>query len=255
MIDTFLSLLNSPEFIFILSVILIAGIVRGFSGFGTGMIIAPAVSAVYSPQTALVLIFIIDTIPAMPVVVPEMKRCNWRELIPIIVGTVLFIPFGLYVLKHGDETSVRWLITIAIFLAVFALWSGWKYKGPRGNFTSLVVGSISGFLGGAAALPGPPAILYWMASKLSTVMIRANTMVFLFLSDLLIGVGLFFGNMITYEAAIKGAVAAPIYLGGLLIGKKLFAYASEATYKRLAFAIILLSAIGSMPWLDSILRH
>jgi len=235
-------------------VVLTAGLVRGFSGFGTGMIVAPAVSAIYSPQTALVLIFIIDSIPALPVVIPETKRCNWRELWPIIIGALLFLPLGLYVLKTGDENSLRWFITLTIFVAILALWSGWKYTGPRGNITSFLVGSLSGFLGGVAALPGPPAILYWMASKLSTTMIRSNTMVFLFAIDILTGVGLFLGNMFTSEAIFKGVLAAPIYLIGLLVGKKLFGFASEITYKRLAFAIILLSAISSMPLLDNMLR-
>lgn len=235
--------------------IFIAGLVRGFSGFGTGMIVAPAVSAIYSPQTALIVIFIIDTLPALPVVYPETKRCDWKELKWITLGLIAFLPLGLMFIKFGDVTIARWLIAYVIFIAVILLWSGWKYKGPQGKLPSLAIGSLSGFLGGAAALPGPPAIIYWMASNLSTIIIRANTMVFLFLADVLIGVGLIIANMITFDGLIKGVLSAPFYLLGLIIGTTLFGFASEATYKRVAFMIIVVSALISMPILDGYIRN
>jgi uncharacterized protein len=45
-------------------------------------------------------------------------------------------------------------------------------------------GFTSGLVGGATALPGPPVILYYMASPLPVAQVRANLMMFLVMVDL-----------------------------------------------------------------------
>ncbi|MFK7902411.1 MAG: sulfite exporter TauE/SafE family protein [Nitratireductor sp.] len=231
---------------------MVAGLVRGFTGFGTGMVVAPVVSSFYSIEAALVIIFFIDGIPALPAVVPEFKKCQWRELLLCIFGSALAIPIGISIVTLTDQTPLRWVIAIVIFVTVAALWSGYIYKGPRGKFISIFVGSFSGILGTTAALPGPPVILYWMASKLPAFTVRANTMVFLFLIDIIIGLALIFAGMVTLQFFTMAVAVAPIYLLGLLIGGRLFGFASEQTYRNFAFIVILLTAILSLPILDAL---
>lgn len=254
MADILLANFSDPAFSWVLLTIAVAGLVRGFSGFGSGMIIAPVTAALYSPQLALMIIIIVDSLPVLPVVALAWRQADWRELLPVIAGYTLIVPLGLLLLKFGEPVALRWLIAVTIFLAVSVLWSGWRYRGPRGRVVSLGVGGFSGFLGGTAALPGPPAIIYWMASSLAAATIRANTLVYLFLTDLVTGTGLVIGGIFTLDGALKGAAVAPVYLLALVAGTRLFGFASEIIYRRIAFAIILAAAILSLPLLDGLLR-
>lgn len=52
---------SDPRLWWIAGVALLAGFVRGFTGFGAGMIFIPAASAIYDPVVAIVLLFLIDT--------------------------------------------------------------------------------------------------------------------------------------------------------------------------------------------------
>ena len=139
----------------VIAIVFATGIVRGFAGFGSGMIIGPSTAAFFGPQMALAMISIIDAIPTLPLAWANRKSVNWRELWPVVAGYALLVPAGIWLLKSGDPSALRWFISISILLAVAILWSGWKYKGPRNTPVSFSFGAVGGFMGAAAALPGP----------------------------------------------------------------------------------------------------
>ncbi|MEM7216538.1 MAG: sulfite exporter TauE/SafE family protein [Pseudomonadota bacterium] len=238
----------------VMAIVFITGIVRGFSGFGSGMIIGPSTAALFSPATSLAMLTILDAIPTLTLVWGARKSVNWREIIPIVIGYALLVPLGVWVLKTGDPTVLRWFISISILIAVAILWSGWKYTGQRTSPVSFAFGGLGGFMGTAAALPGPPVLVYWLASSAKAITVRANMIYYLFLTDLIVILGYFIGDIYTAESVLRGLVCIPLYFVGILIGTSFFAGASEQLYRRIAFIMILISAITSLPLLDGILR-
>lgn len=241
-----------PALYVVVAAVFVAGVVRGFSGFGTAMIVGPATAAAYSPQTAVVVIMIIDTLPMLPLVVPALKKVEAREIAPVVAGYALALPLGIWFLKTGDTTLLRWFMSAIIFIVVVVLWSGWYYRGPRTVPVRLGVGGMSGFLGGSTSVLGPPVILYWMAMRTGAGFVRANLMVYLTVAEVFAFVGLFVGGLLTGPAVSLGIICSPFYLIGLLIGAGLFGTASEATYKRVALAIVLAAAVLAMPALDGL---
>ena len=251
LIETYIT---EPAMLVVVMIVFVTGIVRGFSGFGSGMIIGPSSAAFFGPQIALAMITIIDLIPTVTLVWPARKNVVWRELLPIVVGFSALAPLGIWVLKTGDVTALRWFISISILFAVAILWSGYKYKGPRSGPISFAFGGASGFMGAAAALPGPSVLIYWLASDAKSITVRANMIFFLFATDLIVISGYIVSNIYTYEAMVRALICAPGYFVGIEIGKRFFNSAGEATYRNVAFAIILAAAISSLPLLDHILR-
>lgn len=249
-----LTYLSEPAMQVVLAIVFATGIVRGFSGFGSGMIIGPSTAALYSPQLALAMLTILDLFPTLTIVWGARKNVNWRELFPVVVGYMVLAPLGVWVLKTSDVTALRWFISVSILIAVAILWSGWKYKGPRTKPISFSFGGLSGFMGAAAALPGPSVLVYWLASSLSAATVRANMIYFLFLTDFIIILGYIVGDIYTRESIIRGLICVPGYFIGILIGTRFFHLASDATYRRVAFIMILIAAVTSLPLLDRLLR-
>ena len=132
---TLLGIPLDAGFFVLMAAIAVAGIVRGFSGFGTGMI---------------VILLVIDSLPMIPLIVGAVKKVKLRELVPVAAGYGLFMPLGIWFLKTGDTETLRWFMSAVIFVAVAVLWSGWYYHGPRNVPVRLAVGGMSGFLGSAA---------------------------------------------------------------------------------------------------------
>jgi uncharacterized membrane protein YfcA len=239
----------------VIAIVFITGIVRGFAGFGSGMIIGPSTAAFFGPQMALIMITIMDAIPTLTLVWSARRDVNWKELIPILIGYAVLAPLGIWLLVTGDATALRWFISISILIAVAILWSGWKYKGSRSAPVSFSFGALGGFMGAAAALPGPAVLVYWLASTARAITVRANMIYYLFLTDLIVIIGYIFADLYTIEGIVRGLLCVPGYFIGIQIGSKFFSGASDATYRRVAFIMILLAAITSLPLLDSLLSR
>ncbi|MEM8539465.1 MAG: sulfite exporter TauE/SafE family protein [Pseudomonadota bacterium] len=254
MFDLILEHFRNPISQIILLVVFITGIVRGFSGFGSGMIIGPTIAAFFTPQFAIGAVAIIDSLPTAKLIWGARKDIVWRQVIPIVIGYALLMPIGIWVLKSSDPIALRWFISISICIAVALLWSGWKYSGPRSKPVSLGVGAVGGFMGASSALPGPAPLLYWMSGKDKATIIRANMIYYLFLTDVIVIGGYWMTNIFTAQSVALGIAASPGYFIGMIIGTNYFKGASDKTYRTIAFIMILIAAIASLPILDSVLR-
>lgn len=253
-LDTLLLLIVEPAMLLVIAIVFITGIVRGFSGFGSGMIIGPTSAALFGPQMALAMVSILDAFPTLPLAWSTRKDVNWREIIPVAIGYALLVPIGIWLLKSGDPTALRWFISISILIAVAILWSGWKYKGPRSAPISMGFGGLGGFMGAAAALPGPSVLIYWLASAAKAIEVRANMVWYLFITDIMVIIGYLLGDIYTMESFLRATLCVPGYLIGIWIGSRFFSGASEQLYRRIAFIMILISAISSLPLLDNLIR-
>ncbi len=108
-------------FLALAATVLVAGVARGLSGFGTGMIVAPVAGALYGPKAALAIIVIMDSLPTIPVTVPALRIATWREVLPAVIGLILLIPAGVWILTVADPLALRWLISFTILLCAVAL--------------------------------------------------------------------------------------------------------------------------------------
>ena len=247
-----------PEFAFdprlftLLAVIAIAGVARGMSGFGTGMIVAPLAAALYSPRWALVVIVLIDLLPMIPLTIPCFRIARWREILPLAAGLFMFFPLGLFMLRTGNPVVLRWVISAAILACVIMLWSGWRYRGPRTNLLSAAIGGVAGTLSGIASIPGPPVLAYWLASGYPAAIIRANLMVLFFLAEIVSVGNLTVAGMFERGPVMVALVALPIYFAALLVGWRLFGLASERTYRLVTYWLIVFAAILALPLWDGL---
>lgn len=229
---------------------LAAGLVRGFAGFGGALIFVPVASALVGPQVASVILWLMDTLPSLPIALPALKKTEWKTVWPVFIGNAATVGLGVWWLTHGDPLTLRWVIAGFIFLSVAFLWSGWRYHGNRPVPLSLAVGGVSGFFGGAAQVSGPPVLIYWLAGSEPAALIRANVISLFTLTTVTSGIAMWAGDLFARPAVIAALVIAPVYAGGLLIGQRFFGKASDATFRRFAFALILLAAIISLPLFD-----
>jgi len=235
------------SFVILVATVVVAGVARGLSGFGSGMIIAPVAAALYGPQVAIPMLAILETLPTIPVTIPALPLVRWREVLPVTAGLAAFLPLGVYVLANSDGDMLRWIICAAILVCAAALWTGWRYGGPRGLPISFGVGGLSGVLTGIASIPGPPVIFYWMASDLPGKAVRANLLAFFLLGDFLSIVGFWMADLFTPGVLGIGIAAMPFYFASLLAGSKLHGMASDAAYRRVTFVLIVLSAMLALP--------
>ncbi|WP_342360757.1 sulfite exporter TauE/SafE family protein [Terrarubrum flagellatum] len=231
------------------------GIVRGFTGFGFGMVFVPVASMAVGPAAAVGLIWFIDLPYAFPLAARSFPRAVWREVGPLLIGSVIALPLGVYLLTRLDRDLTRWIIATVIALALAAMISGWRYRSEPGVKLSLSVGGLSGLFNGLAQLGGMPLALFWLSSQTNSAQrTRDNLLVFFALNTLVSGLLFMAAGVVTMERFWTAIPLIIIYGAGLLIGVRGFHIASEQTFRRAAYAVIGASVLLALPVFDAWIR-
>jgi uncharacterized membrane protein YfcA len=232
----------------------VAGFVRGFSGFGSALIYVPSVAAIFEPQIAAATLLMIDVVCGIAFAVREVPRCNWSEVVPITIAAIVAIPVGTIALLVVDPTILRWVIAIFVLAMISVIAAGWRYHGPHVRPIAVGAGLMAGFFGGAFQMEGPPAVLFWLGGDKSASLVRANLMVFIALAGIAMFTVYAIAGLLTREAiGLSFWLFWPFVLA-MAIGARLFRFASEHTYRRVAYILIYLAAVASLPIFDSWLR-
>lgn len=238
----------------IAAIALIAGAVRGFVGFGAGMILIPFVSAYFGPKIGASSILVADGILTLPYLFASVRRCEPKTVLPVALGAVVAVPIGAYLLHTVDPTPIRWAIAPLIAVLLALLLSGWRYKDTPPFATSVSVGAAAGFLSGLIQLSGPPVVALWISGPASPQTIRANIYVFFGVTTVIAVIsyavgGIFGGNLIPILVTI-----VPGYAVGLIAGSRYAGRANPVVFRRMAIGLIAISVIVSLPILDPYIR-
>jgi uncharacterized membrane protein YfcA len=235
----------------------LAGLVRGFSGFGGAMIYMPLVAAIYDPRVAAVTILAVDFLCSTPFAIPEVRRCNWREVWPISIAMAVGVPFGTWLLLALDPIVLRWGIAIIVLSLLPPLAVGWLYHGEPRLPVTIGVGLFAGVSAGAVQIAGPPVILYWLSrvgSAGSAVIVRANIMVFFVICGVVLVTMYAWEGLFTAQTLALALLLGVPYIVGVGSGAFFFKSASDRLYRRIAYAVIAVAALLSVPLLDPLLR-
>jgi uncharacterized membrane protein YfcA len=235
-------------------VLLVAGAVRGFAGFGAGMIFMPVATSLMYPPTAAASFLFLDFVIGMPMVIRAVRICDWHTVIPAVIASAIFVHVGTWFLTNTDVLILRWIIFAIVAGVLILLLSGWRYHGRPSVPLSFGIGSVSGILGGISQVSGPPVVAFWLSSAKEPAIVRANLIVFFTLASIGTIVAYALNRLFTIEVFHFLIPAIPVYAVGLYLGTRGFGKADPKYYRVTAYVLIAIAAITSMPLLDGLFR-
>ncbi|WP_417465419.1 TSUP family transporter [Kordiimonas sp.] len=222
--------------------IMLAAILRAFTGFGFALAALPVLSLFLSPTTAasvivlLTLAISLQTLPSYWSDVP--LRTMGGMLVLSAIGTL----GGTYLLLLFSADVFRLLIGLTVMLACILLMRFKPAPHREGGIYGLTAGLSSGLMNGALAIPGPPVIIYAMAVYSEARTSRAFLMGFFLLSAALATLTYSFEGIMGVKELSLALVAYPAMLIGDKVGATLFEKHGTATHRKIA--ILALFAIG-----------
>lgn len=225
----------------------LAGTVRGFSGFGTALVFMPVAALVLPPVWAIVTVALMDAFGPLPNLPGALRQADRRDLLRMLIATVLGLPLGLWVLQAVAPEVFRFGVSFLALAMLICLIGGLRYHGRLGPGLIFGTGGMSGFLGGAAGLPGPPVILLYMASPNPAPVVRASTLSYLFLYNILLIGFLAWQGLLSGVPVWLGLVLGLPNLAGNVVGGQMFRPGLEKTYRTAAYTIIAGSALTGLP--------
>jgi uncharacterized membrane protein YfcA len=226
--------------------VLLAGIVRGFSGFGSAMIMVPVLAVLYGPLVAVPIALALEMAVSLPLVPPAAKLVDWRRISVLLIAACAAVPLGVWLLQNLDASIVRYVFSGIVFFAVILLATGWRYRGRPGFVPTLATGLLSGTMNGLAGMAGPPVVFFYLAGADAAAVSRASFIIFFAVVDLFAVIIFALDDSFTRDGVILAAVlAAPFVLGGL-IGARIFKAASERFFRIVALVTLAAIAVGTL---------
>jgi uncharacterized membrane protein YfcA len=225
-----------------------AGLSRGFAGFGAALIFVPLASILIPPQSAVPILWLIDFTMVLPLTITGFRNCNWPEIRPMFVGAIFGVPLGTWLLATLPADPMKWIVAILVLIAVAGLASGYRRKKPMPLPGMIAVGGAAGIGSGAAALGGPPAIVFWASSMTtSAAQMRMNIFAFFGLTGITAGIMHFSFGLFTTERVVTAILLGPVYGLAIFTGSRMFGLVSEKGFRIFALCLCAAAAIMVMP--------
>ena len=229
---------------------LLAGLVRGFSGFGTAMVFLPIASQYLTPFESIASLAIMEFFGTFAVMRKSWSDADKVDLARLVVGMTIVTPFALLLLAKVGADFYRYSVSILSLILLLLIGLGVRYKGNLNPFVIFSVGGLGGLTGGLTGIPGPPVILLYVASSHPISVIRANNLLFLYFFDVCVVLIFALSGVLTLKIFLLGSMLAlPNFLGNF-IGAKLFDPEKTNQYRIFAYIIIAVAAITGLPVWD-----
>lgn len=222
----------------------VAGLMRGYAGFGTAILLAPIYSVLWGPLAGVPVMLLMELIVSVQLLPRAIKEADRRVILPIGGAAALATPIGAYVLLAADPEILRRSIGAMVLIFGFLLLSGWRYHGARPLPLNIAVGTISGLMKGATGMSGPPVILYLLAGTDEARRHRANLILFFALIAVISLAVPLLAGLIDGPVLLRFAILLPVLMGFVRVGSALFGVVPVRFYK--PFALVLLTGAGSI---------
>jgi uncharacterized protein len=230
--------------VFAAVVVLIAAIVRGFSGFGFSLLTIIALSLVLPPATIVPAMFMLEIAAGVHLLPGIWRDVHWRAISVLFVAVTLAMPLGVYALATLPADGMKIALSIVVMVAAGLLLAGYRLTRMPTTAETVATGVAAGLLNGAFGIGGPPIIIFFLGSPLALAAGRAS-MIAIFLGMDLVGLPLLwlFG-ILGRESLVLFAVMLPVLVLGIGIGNRLVGRLPEPTVRRTVLVLLMGMAIA-----------
>lgn len=149
------------EYLWIALLCLFGSFVQGTTGFGFSMITMSVFSAFLPYQTAQILGLITCGPMFIYIALRNIKKVNFKLIVIPMISAIITIVCVVTLVHSFDDSLLRKILgVILILLSIYFIFFSNKLKLKKNIPTQIIVGSVSGALGGLCNMGGPPAVIY-----------------------------------------------------------------------------------------------
>jgi hypothetical protein len=223
-----------------------AGVLRGYSGFGGALVMAPFFLRVVGPAESVALISVIHLLTSLQGVRTSLRLVDFAVIGPLAIAAILSVPLGVLLLDWLDPNVVKIIVALVVVALALAMSLGGRVPGAPARWKSVAVGVLSGVLNGFCGVGGPPAILYVLTGDNRVAELRAGFIVYFALLYPVTVLALMFAGLIAWKAALAAALLAPVYFLTTEIGHALFRKLQSRLFVPVCMLVLCLSGLSML---------
>lgn len=224
----------------------VAGVLRGFTGFGFALAAVPALTLVATPVEVVPCVMVLQVVAGLQLLGRTWRDVDWSAVRPLLIAALIATPLGTSALDGLPADPMRAVIGLVVLGAVAVLVAGVRLRREPGMIARLGIGALSGLLNGSTAMAGPPVILYFLATERSAASSRASLLSYFFVLSVAGSVSVAAAGLVTWRTLVLAALMFPALTIGNALGDRMFNRAPGEIYRRVAIAVLLVLALLSI---------
>jgi uncharacterized membrane protein YfcA len=166
----------APTTLHVVLVIFIATLIRSTFGFGEALVAVPLLALRLPIMVAAPLAVLVSVLVALVVVAQDWRKIQLRSAAGLIAASLFGIPLGLLLLARVNDHLVRVILGLLIIaFSTYSLMAKARLHLEKDHpWWLLGAGFLSGILGGAYGMNGPPLAIYGALRRWSPQHFRAT---------------------------------------------------------------------------------
>jgi uncharacterized membrane protein YfcA len=230
----------------IFPIILFSSFVQSITGFGFAVVGTPLLLFFMEPRQVVSLMVAGALILNLMVIYKTRGMSDPKVIWPMFIASLFGIIPGVYILKVIDGSILKFCIGILILLVAVFMASNYVVAIKRQRLATILVGIVSGFMGGSTSLSGPPVALFLMNQQQDKEAFRANLVRYFCLGNIATLVVMYYMGTVDTDILKQGISAIPGILLGVWLGEKAFTKVSPQLFRWITLAVIFFCGSASV---------
>lgn len=234
------------EWIIALTIIFLAALLKGLTGFGFALLSLPFLMLFFPVKDLVPTITMLSLLSSVQVILLTKEARLDKKEIPLQLWGITGIIGGIVLLKYIPAEILKMIIAILLILVSVAFLEGFRFKIKRPKRARMIAGLTSGFLGGSLSISGPPLALFLTSMDLSTSNFRVTFSWFSTITACVSLAGYYFSGLLTWDNATMGLGLFPAVIVGTLTGQSLTKKVSTQLFYKVCIWVTLVAGVSAL---------
>ena len=233
----------SVSWILAFCAVLVAAFVRGVSGFGLALILAPVLLLLMNAKSTVVVNLLLAIVSNLVVLPFSFRHVYYKGILPMVICTVPGIVLGAWIITIIEPSTLKIVIGIVTVISAIPLAIGISKAFRREKFACGFSGFLSGLLGTSTGLGGPPVVLFMHNQNWGKEAIHSSLATYFMFAAVCSFVALIIAGIVEVPTLVTAASLVPALIIGTAVGMVAFRRLSQRLFRVITLVIIICAGI------------
>lgn len=236
---------TSGELIVVAVAVFAAVTVYLIAGFGFALLAMPVMTFALPVEQAVVVVVLLAIVTTGHQAVAHRRHVRVPLARRLALSSFVGMPVGLVVLNVVDDRTLRIVLGVGVLIATFVLLRDLtlEHVGPPLDYA---MGFVSGMANASIGTNGPPLVFDLQSRGLAPNEFRGTIATVFALGNLVTLTLFLLDGKVTADALLATAVAAPAWITGALLGRRLQPKVPERHFRRIVLALLTLTGVSTI---------
>lgn len=227
-------------------VVFLAGIVRGYSGFGFSALVTLSLALFVHPAMVVPMLMLMEIVASIHMFHGGWRHVERRSLALLMTGSLISVPLGAYLLANLPGAELRIVISAMVLATTILLWCGYRFPSRGRRRLAFGTGMASGMMTGAAGSGGLIVAVMFLSISAEMAVVRSTLMAYvLFQSTYMAGIAGVYG-LINLQTIVAAALLTIPMFAGMAVGQRTFVASAQATYRRFVLITLMVLSVAGI---------